>query len=87
MHTIKLQVEDSEYQDLVQKGIDIQSKFKEFLLDFADDGYAKITTEEAKKRISEAVEEYRNGIMKTVSHNDVWEEINTHTKNKIADRL
>jgi hypothetical protein len=28
-------------------------------MDFVDDGYPAITTEEAKKRVSKAVEEYR----------------------------
>ena len=87
MQTIKLQLEDNIYQEFVQNGIDIQAKFEEFLVDFADDGFPAITTEEAKKRVSTAVEEYRNGTMTTVSHDDVWAEINTHEKNRVENRL
>ena len=43
-------------------------------MDFVDDGYPAITIEEAKRRVSKAVEEYRNGTMKTVSHDKVWED-------------
>lgn len=36
-------------------GVVVQAKFKEFLF---DDGYPSISMEEAKKRVSEAVEDY-----------------------------
>ncbi|MBD3842754.1 MAG: hypothetical protein IE909_12895 [Campylobacterales bacterium] len=58
MQTIKLQLEDSLYENICKSGIDIQAKFKEFLSDLVDDGYPYISTQEAKKRVSEAVEEY-----------------------------
>jgi len=58
MKTIKLQLEDSLYERVLQNQIDIQAKFKEFLFDITDDGYSSISTEEAKKRVSEAVEDY-----------------------------
>ncbi len=54
---------------------------------FVDDGYPAISTEEAKKRVSHAVESYRNGSMKTVSHNDIWNDIDNHIEKKIANRL
>lgn len=87
MHTIKLQLDDNLYEEMVQSGIDIKEKFQEFLADYVDDGYPAISTEEAKERVREAVESYRNGTMKTVSHDDVWEEIESHTKSKSADSL
>lgn len=70
MQTIKIQLEDAMYQNIVQSGVDIQAKFKEFLIDFVDDGYPAITTEEAKKRVAQAVESYRNGTMKTTTLDD-----------------
>ena len=71
MQTIKIQLEDTMYQNIVQSGVDIQAKFKEFLIDFVDDGYPAITTEEAKKRVSEAVEDYRtNGMKNCTEFND-----------------
>ena len=59
MHTITLQLDDNLYEDITQSGIDIKEKFKEFLTDFIDDGYPAITTEEAKKRVADAVNKYR----------------------------
>ena len=59
MHTIKLQLDDNLYKDITQSGIDIKEKFKEFLMDFADDGSPAITTKEAKKRVTDAVNRYR----------------------------
>jgi len=87
MHTIKLQLDDNLYEDITQSGIDIKEKFKEFLMDFADDGYPAISTEEAKRRVSHAVESYRDGSMKTVSHNDMWNEIDKHIENKIENHI
>lgn len=87
MHTIKLQLDDNLYKEISQSGIDIKEKFKEFLMDYVDDGYSAISTETAKSRVGEAVEAYRNGTMKAVSHKDVWTEIESHTKQKSADSL
>ena len=64
MQTIKLQLEDNLYENILHNGIDIQAKFKEFLSDFIDDGYPSISTEEAKKRVSEAVEDYHTNPQK-----------------------
>ena len=58
MQTIKLQLEDNLYKNILNSGIDVQAKFKEFLFDLVDDGYPSISMEEAKKRVSEAVEDY-----------------------------
>ncbi len=60
MHTITLQIDDNLYEDITQNGIDIKEKFKEFLTDFIDDGYPAISTEEAKKRVTDAVNRYRS---------------------------
>ena len=60
MHTIKLQLDDNLYENITQSGIDIKEKFREFLMDFVEDGYPAITTEDAKKRVTDAVNRYRN---------------------------
>jgi len=60
MHTIKLQLDDNLYENITQNGIDIKEKFKEFLMDFVDDGYPTITTEEAKKRVTDTINKYHN---------------------------
>ena len=55
-----LQLDDNLYENITQNGIDIKEKFKEFLMDFVDDGYPTITTEEAKKRVTDTINKYRN---------------------------
>ena len=57
MQTIKIELEDTLYENLVKQGIDIQSKIKDFILDQLDDGYPAISFEEAKKGISVTIEE------------------------------
>lgn len=64
MRTIKLQLEDNLYTNILNSGIDVQAKFKEFLSDLVDDGYPSISMEEAKKRVSEAVEDYHTNPQK-----------------------
>ncbi len=84
MQTIKLQLDDNVYEEIVQSGIDIKAKFKEFLMDFVDDGYPAITAEEAKKRVSEAVEDYRkNGTKNFKAMDDsFWED----TEKRLLER-
>jgi len=75
MHTIKLQLDDNLYEEITQSGIDIKEKFKEFLVDFVDDGYPSITREEAEKRVSDAVDRYRNKPKSfTELNDDFWDD-------------
>jgi hypothetical protein len=60
MQTIQLQVQDSIYNQLINSGVDIQAKVNEFLIDILDDGYPSISTDEAKRRVSDAIERYKN---------------------------
>lgn len=60
MHTVQLQLNDDLYNNLSAKNVDIQTKVKEFLFSLVDDGYEAISTEEAKKRVSDAVDRYQN---------------------------
>ncbi|MFA6196328.1 MAG: hypothetical protein WC656_06765 [Sulfurimonas sp.] len=53
--------EDSIYEKFVNGGVDIQAKFDELVYDMLNDGYPSITTQEANKRVSDAVDRYRNG--------------------------
>ena len=84
MHTIKLQLDDNLYEDITQSGIDIKEKFKEFLVDFVDDGYPSISTKEAKERVSEAVEDYQKNGTKNfnVLDNTFWDD----TEKRLLDR-
>lgn len=62
MHTIQLQIQDDIYHELKSKGIDINNKLQEFLNTLVDDGYACISEDEAKQRVSDAVNRYQNSI-------------------------
>ncbi|MEA3354219.1 MAG: hypothetical protein U9Q33_10420 [Campylobacterota bacterium] len=61
MQTIQLQVEDDIYDEIKSKGIDINHKLQDFLYDLLDDGYPSVSEDEAKQRVSDAVDRYRNG--------------------------
>ena len=61
MQTIQLQIEDDIYDEITSKGIDIHHKLQDFLYDLLDDGYVAISEDEAKQRVSDAVDRYRNG--------------------------
>lgn len=61
MQTIHLQIEDDIYDEIKSKGIDINHKLQDFLYDLLDDGYPAISEDEAKQRVSDAVDRYRNG--------------------------
>lgn len=77
MHTLQFQVHDDVYKKIVDKGIDINSQVKAFLNELVDDGYPSITTDEAKERISKAINDYNNGTMKAISHDDMWNSIDS----------
>ncbi len=87
MVTINLELEDSLYEDIKKQGIDLQAQFKEFLADLKDDGYLSIGTKEAKKRVNEAIKEYKSGKMKTISHEEMWANIDRDIDKKIANNL
>ena len=63
MQNINLNIENDIYEEIKKGGIDIQKKFNEFLSQFTfqDKDYPAIGTEEAKKRVAKAVEEYSSG--------------------------
>lgn len=87
MHTIQIELDDNLYNKMRKSGIDIKQKFKEFLHENVDDGYPSISEDEAKQRVREAVESYRNGTMKTVSHDEVWAKIESYIEDKSGHSL
>jgi hypothetical protein len=60
MQTIQLQLQDELYEDILSKGIDINHKIQNFLYSLVDDGYKTISTDEAKQRVTNAVNRYNN---------------------------
>ncbi len=80
MQTIKIEIENSIYKKISDSGINLQEKFREMIYDLLDDGYPSISTKEAKKRVENAVRRYKDGTMKTISHNDMWSSIESDCK-------
>lgn len=60
MQTIQLQIQDDIYEELKSKGIDIHNKLQDLLYDLVDDGYPSISADEAKQRVANAVDRYRD---------------------------
>ena len=78
MQSINLNIENDIYEDIKRSGIDIQKKFNEFLTQFSfvDDGYPTIGTEEAKRRVAEAVEHYRRAPEDFTPYSDsFWDDL------------
>jgi hypothetical protein len=61
---LKVEIEDTLYEDIKNRGIDLEARFQEFLADLIDDGYPAIGTKEAKSRVKKAVTDYRKNGMK-----------------------
>ncbi len=61
MHTIKIEIEDTVYDKIVESGVDMQEKLKEMICDFADNGYPGISTKEARQRVADALKRYKSG--------------------------
>ncbi len=81
VQTIQLQIQDSLYNQLMKSGVDIQAKINEFLLDMVDDDYPSISTDEAKKRVSDAVERYKNGTGEYLNSQDYQAHISSTIAN------
>jgi ERCC4-related helicase len=87
MQTIKFEIEDELYDSIKDCRIDLQSKFKEFLSNLTDDGFPAISTDEAKKRVNEAMNNYKNGTMQTIPHDEMWSSIDSDCKAKVESRV
>ncbi len=88
MQTIHLQLQDDLYDEIVNKGIDIESVFREFLSFIVEDQYPEITTQEAKSRVKNAVDRYKNGSGTYINQDEYKQYINNQLKNlksKYAD--
>jgi len=79
LKTIQLELNDDLYSNITENGIDIQAKFKEFLFNITDDGYPSISTNEAKARVKDAVEDYKENGLKNFKEFDdnYWDNLDT----------
>jgi len=74
MHSLVLNVNDSFYNQLLSF-LNQNKKQVDILEDLQDDGYPSISKDEARVRVSSAVEDYRSGKMKTVPYSQVMDEV------------
>jgi ribonuclease HIII len=72
MKEILIEIEDNQVENLLKD-------LKKYKINSVDE---VITFDEAKKRVAEAVEEYKSGKMKLIDDDDFWNEIN-----KFVDKL
>ena len=79
MQTVQIQINDDLYEHLSARNIDIQAKIKEYLLALVNgNSYPSISAEEAKKRVSEAINRYESGSNQyTVLDNDYAKNMST----------
>jgi len=89
MQTIRLniEVENDIYDKLKETGININSKIKEFIYSLVDDGYPTISYDEAQQRVSNAIEDYKNGSMQTITHKKIWQSIKIECDAKLKNRI
>jgi len=70
MQTLQVQLNDELYNSLSTLNIDIQSKISEYLSNLVYDGYPAISSTEAKQRVSNAVDRYKDGTTKYIPLDD-----------------
>lgn len=80
MHSLVLNVDDSFYGQLLSF-LNQNKPQVNILEDIKDDGYPSISKDEARARVSLAVEEYRSGKMKTVPYAQGMDEIDKWLNN------
>lgn len=57
---ITINIQDNIYQNILNSGIDIQSKINEFLSEFvSDDSYPAISKNQASKQVEKALNDYQ----------------------------
>ena len=81
MHTIKLQVDDTVYDEIVKSDINIQEELKLALgnIVFRKSYLDSPQYQEDKKYFNDALDEIESGV-ELSSHEDVWNKIEKHTK-------
>lgn len=83
MQTIQINNPEIEKFISTQYGSDTQTLLKDFVAFMKlslDDGYPTLSKEEAKKRVTQAIEEIKNGEASLLSQNEYDEEMNEFMK-------
>lgn len=83
MRTIHFQIEDNLYDEIVKKGINIQDELKLALNKILSKKESYLNSQqfqEDKAYFNNALDEIASGEVKLLSHDDVWEQIEKHSK-------
>jgi hypothetical protein len=80
-----IQIENNLYNDIIKYGIDIQTELKNSIENFLEkkknsDYLGSKDFEKDRAYFHDALEGIESGKTKAVSHEDVWEAIENHTK-------
>ncbi len=79
---ISLNIQDDVYKQLVNAGVDMQSKINEYLVSLVDKKNDYINSnqfQEDKAYFHKALKDIESGKTKPLSHTEVWTEIEQHT--------
>jgi glutamine synthetase type III len=81
---VSIDVQDDLYKKIVTSGIDMQSKFNEYLRDqFEEDTYLHSAEFQAdKQKLEKTLEEIKNGTAKLLSHEEMWQKIENFSRNR-----
>ena len=74
---VSINIQDDLYKKVLNSGMDMQTKFNEYLLTLFE---KKERYSENKEYFHNALEEIESGKVDLLSHDDVWEQIDKHTK-------
>ena len=77
---LSLTIQDELYERAINSGIDMQSKFSEYLAGVLDrkDYLSSKQFQEDKAYFQKAHEEVKNGEANMLSHDEVWNDIDKH---------
>ena len=80
---VSINIQDDLYKKVVSSGMDMQTKFNEYLLTLFDKKETYMNSQqfqEDKAYFNNALDEIESGKVEPLSHDDVWEQIDKHTK-------
>lgn len=80
---ISIHIQDDLYKKVVESGVDMQSKFNEYLVTLLDKKESYINSKQFevdKTYFNDALDEIESGKIQPLSHHDVWQQIDDHAK-------
>ena len=81
---VSIEVQKELYEEVLSSGVDMQSKFNEYLRSQLDENsyMESVQFEEDKADLHEALQEWKSGKVKALSHEEFWSNIENHLQEK-----